>query len=61
MRAALVVLEGDSVLGLVHRLCEIEVMNQGTLAALLSSEEVDCHIKFTPSLILAAEWRFVES
>jgi hypothetical protein len=51
------VLEGDNVYGLVMRLGKVEIMDECILPSLLGGEEVDCHVEFTPSFILAAERR----
>lgn len=55
------VLEGDDVLGLVAWLCEVEVVCNGVLSALLSSEEVNGHVELSPSLVLAVKRWLSES
>jgi hypothetical protein len=54
------VAEGDDMLGLIFWLEEVEVVGDGVLAALLAGEEIDGHVKLSPTLVLAGEWRSVE-
>lgn len=39
---------------------EVQIVGDGVLAAFLGGEQVDCHVEFSPSLILAAERSLIE-
>lgn len=51
------VLEGDGVSSFVSALGEVKIVGQCVLAALLGGVEIDCHVEFTPALVLASEGR----